>query len=451
MTLYIKIRNFIESKIFTAILMLLAALAVIFEQEEYGIIVMINLGGLILLFSENITNAYFPGFLGITFVIKIYMDDYASFPHWWFAIVPFTLPAIIAHFIIYRRKITVGKSFLGVLAVAIAITAGGLFSITPQEYFALATIYYTIGLGVGMLGAYLLVRSHTVENNRYDILERYADMLWLVGLFATFMVLEHYARNLETTLLIGKLADIQWSNNISTTLMIAMPFALYKAKKNIGFLALFVANYLAIILTGSRGGWVMGSIEFFICLVVAVFFMGMSRYKRILLGIFGIITIVAGMFAFIMFLDYITTWTNGEFVSHGETRIKIIARSFEDLMTSPIFGKGLGYTGNYDLYKGPPATISWYHMFIPQIAGSLGFVGILCYAKQVGDRFKMIFTKPDAYVWTLGLSYVGLLLMSQVNPGEFCPLPYALVIMTNFVMMERYNEKRGIGYEKNRT
>ena len=444
MTLYIKIQKFLESKIFTAILMLFAALAVIFEQEEYGFIALLNVGGLMLLFSENTVNAYFPGFLGITFLIKCYSGDYSSFPHWWFAVVPFTLPAIIAHLIIYRRKITFGKSFQSILAVAIAVTAGGLFSITPQEYFALATIYYTIGLGFGMLGAYLFVRAHLVENDRYNVFERYVDMLWLVGLFATFMVFEHYARNLETTLLAGQLADIQWSNNVSTTLMMTMPFTLYRVKKNIGFFALFFVNYLAIILTGSRGGWVMGSAELVICLAVAVFFMGMERNERRLLGVFSIITVLIGIFAFIIFLDYMTIWTNGNFVTHGEERIKLIARSFEDLMTSPVFGKGLGYTGNYDLYEGPPATISWYHMFIPQIAGSMGFVGILCYAKQLGDRFKMIFTKPDAYVWTLGLSYLGMLLMSQVNPGEFCPLPYALVTMTNFVMIEKYNEKRGL-------
>ena len=430
--------------------MLFAALIVVIKQEEYGLIAMLNLGALALLFSENITNAYFPGFLGVTFLIKCYTEDYANFPHWWFAVLPFTLPAIVAYLIVYRRKITVGKSFKGVLAVAVAVTAGGLFSISLQDYFSPATLYYTIGLGFGMLGAYLFVRAHTVENDRYNIFERYADMMWLVGIFAVFMVFEHYARNLETTLLAGQLANIQWSNNISTTLMMTMPFALYRAKKNIGFLAIFFLNYVAIILTGSRGGWVMGSIELVICLAVAFFFMDMERNRRIALGVLGVITMIVGVFGVVWFIDYITKWSGGEFVTHDEARIRLIARSFEDLMTSPVFGKGLGYKGNYDLYKAPPASIGWYHMFIPQIAGSMGFVGILCYAKQVRDRFKMIFSKPDAYVWALGLSYIGMFLMSQVNPGEFCPLPYALVTMTNFVMMERYNEKRGISYEKDR-
>ena len=451
MNLYIKLRNFFESKIFTAITFMLAAVFVVLEKENYGLIVMLNWGALMLLFCENITYAYFPGFLGVTFLIKCYTDDYASFPHWWMALVPFTVPAVIAYLIIYRKKITIGKSFFGVLAVALAVTLGGLFSITPEEYFDAETLYYTIGLGFGMVGAYIFVRSHTFENDRQDIFERYANMLVLVSLFAVFMVFEYYLKNLDTTLLAGNLADIQWSNNISTTLMMTMPFTLYKVKKNLAFLPVFFLNYVAIILAASRGGWVMGTIELVICIIVAAFFMGFEWHKRIIIGVLGIAFFISGLILFFILSDEIVTAVKGAFISRDEARTKLIARSFEDFMTSPLFGKGLGYRGNYDVFKGNPITISWYHMLIPQVVGSMGLLGIFCYTRQISDRFKMIFTKPDSFVWALGLSYIGILLMTQVNPGEFCPLPYAFVTMTNFVMMERYNEKRGIGYEKNRT
>ena len=83
----------------------------------------------------------------------------------------------------------------------------------------------------------------------------------------------------------------------------------------------------------------------------------------------------------------------------------------------------------------------WYHMMIPQIVGSLGLVGMFCYGKQIVERFAMIFKKRDIYVWVLGLSYIGMFLMSQVNPGEFCPLPYELLVVINFIMVEKYQEK----------
>ena len=34
------------------------------------------------------------------------------------------------------------------------------------------------------------------------------------------------------------------------------------------------------------------------------------------------------------------------------------------------------------------------------------------------------------------MSYIGLLLMSQLNPGEFCPMPYELLVVCLFVFLE---------------
>ena len=197
-------------------------------------------------------------------------------------------------------------------------------------------------------------------------------------------------------------------------------------------------------MAGSRGGWVLGTVELVICLAAAIILMEFERHKRIVLGIIGLGFVACGIVAIFALSDRIVTVKVGEFISHDEARIKLIARAFEDFMSNPVFGRGLGYTGNYDVFKGRPATICWYHMLIPQVVGSMGLVGIFCYSKQIGDRFKMILTKPDAYTWTLGLSYIGLLLMTQVNPGEFCPMPYAFVTMTTFVMLEKYNERRGL-------
>ena len=75
-------------------------------------------------------------------------------------------------------------------------------------------------------------------------------------------------------------------------------------------------------------------------------------------------------------------------------------------------------------------------MMIPQIFGSMGVVGVLGYGYQLVTRFILVLRKRSAVAITLGLSYFGLFLMSQVNPGEFCPLPYALVATLIFVIVE---------------
>jgi hypothetical protein len=76
-------------------------------------------------------------------------------------------------------------------------------------------------------------------------------------------------------------------------------------------------------------------------------------------------------------------------------------------------------------------------MMIPQIIGSMGLIGVCAYSYQFIIRIRLIFNKKDAWSAVLGLSYLGVLLMSQVNPGEFCPLPFGLLTVLLFVFQER--------------
>ena len=75
-------------------------------------------------------------------------------------------------------------------------------------------------------------------------------------------------------------------------------------------------------------------------------------------------------------------------------------------------------------------------MMIPQIIGSLGIVGVLGFGYQIYGRVRMILSRFSPFVLCLALSYVGVFLMSQVNPGELCPLPYELLVVFFFVLME---------------
>ena len=77
-----------------------------------------------------------------------------------------------------------------------------------------------------------------------------------------------------------------------------------------------------------------------------------------------------------------------------------------------------------------------------QIVGSMGLLCIVSYGYQFISRFWIIIKKRSAFVITLGLSYSGLFLMSQVNPGEFCPVPYALVAVLIFVLAESCEDSR---------
>ncbi len=437
MRIYLKLQNFFESRWFILLSVLLGAVFVVFEKEAYGAIVMLNIGAVALLFCENIISAFTPALVASAFVIKCYDSSSLFLPLWWTALFP--VAAIVAYLIIFRKKISIGKSFPGLVAVAIAVTVGGIFTISPAEYFSPSAIYYVVMLGFGMVAAYLLIRSHIKESERYDVFERYVLIMTAVGMFASFVVFEFYLSNLEETLLAGELANIQWSNNISTIIMFTMPFVLWYARKCFAFFPLLLVSYGALLLSGSRGAWVMGTVELLICTVVYCILSKRGKVRAV------VISLLCAAFAVAIgvIVWKFTEFDNRDiaFLPHNDVRIRLIARSFEDFSHNPIFGKGIGNTANSDLYNGKKGTMVWYHMMIPQIVGGLGLVGMFCYGKQIVERLAMIFKKKDAYVWIVGLSYIGMFLMSQVNPGEFCPLPYELMVVVSFIMIEKYQEK----------
>ncbi len=431
MNFFDRARNFLEGKIFTSLVLLAAALFVVFEVEAYGAIALLYVSGVMFIFLDNLIVPLFPILLASTFVIKCYDSASLFMPLWYLGIFP--VGALVYYLIKNRGKFTVGKSFYGILAVAIAVTLGGLFEIRKEEYFGGASLYYVLGLGFGMLLLYLVFRAQAKENDRYSIYEKYTDILCVVGLFASFVVVEHYLKNFSGTLL-----SFQWSNNIATILMFLMPIPLYKMQKNKAYVLLFLLNYAAILLSNSRGGWLMGTVEFVICVFVYVTVSKNKTLKRVFYSVSGVALAAALIYgAYEIFLS-----DGFNFIVHSEARTKLIARSFEDFAKNPLFGVGIGNTDNSDLYHGKVGTMCWYHMMIPQIVGSLGAVGIYCYGKQIVERFGMAFKNATPYSLVLGLSYLGMLLMSQVNPGEFCPLPYELLVVLNFIMIEKYNEKK---------
>ena len=140
--------------------------------------------------------------------------------------------------------------------------------------------------------------------------------------------------------------------------------------------------------------------------------------------------------------------------SSTQARSKLLNRAYNDFITSPILGKGLGYKGNVDVYNPVKGALPWYHMMIPQVFASLGLVGVVAYVYQFFTRARALIQKLSPVAVILALSYFGVLIMSQVNPGEFCPIPYELLAVMIFAVMENMpgtSVKFGLGKIKKKT
>lgn len=414
---------------------LAAALITYFKIEVIGVLIFVGLLTVLLLLCDDIMVTTLPFLLLCMFVLKCYdsFDTFIVFAG--YALIPIT--ALVLHVVLTENKFSIGKSFWGIVAVAVSVTLGGLFSISSAEYFSGTSLFYVTGLGIGMLGAYLLMKREFIPSQRYSITERLFALFYIAGCFGVFMLAQHYIAEFATIREEG--LEIQWSNNLSTMMMFFMPAPFYYAiTKNRLHFFVGVLFYLAIVASGSRGALLMGGVEFVLCLLYVA---TRDKYLRIL----SILTILAGLYAVFTHVDTLIQFfevKEGEgIISDDESRARLLRFSIKDFLDNPVFGQGIGYTGNSDTYNPKKGAANWYHMMIPQIIGSLGSVGILAYGYQFYTRARLIFKKPTVQMMTLGLSYAGILLMSQVNPGEFCPIPYELLTVLLFIFLELPREE----------
>ncbi|MBQ4382080.1 MAG: hypothetical protein II794_05005, partial [Oscillospiraceae bacterium] len=59
------------------------------------------------------------------------------------------------------------------------------------------------------------------------------------------------------------------------------------------------------------------------------------------------------------------------------------------------------------------------------------------YGRLISDRVALLWRgRKDPFVAMLAMSYLGMLMVSMTNPGEFCPFPNAAMMVMLFAMTE---------------
>ena len=439
----ITINNFFNrlflNRYFFLFLFCLATGFVVTENEVLGAIVFIGIICLALLFCEDILATTLPFLLLCVFVTDCYNSFDIFIQYVWIA-VPAVL-SILFHFIVYRRKIQIGSSFWGLVAVSIALLCGGIGMISAKDYFRVGTLYYTIFLGIGMVVAYLLLKSQMCVKRPYDVSKKFLTLLYIMGIFACLVVFLFLSEHVPYLQKYHKVPFWQPSNNISTILMIALPCPFFFAsKKPIHLLAAFLMLG-CIICTGSRSGCLLGAVEFLICLIISCLWDKPRRfyYVCILVGMLGVgVTFGEKIVEFSTQID----WEN--LINSGEARFQLLERAKNLFFKNPIFGHGLGYTGNTDIYNPVEGAMEWYHMMIPQVVAGMGIVGTIAYLFQFFLQARCVWLplrknaeiEKKGLILTLASCYLGVLMMSQINPGLFCPLPYTLIATLIFALID---------------
>lgn len=425
------LRTFLNSYFFYVFEFLMAVFFIYFRIEVYGVLIFVALISFILLVCDDVVPTTLPFLLLCTFATNCYnsFDTFIVYAIY----APVIFACVAFHFVVYKKTYSIGYSFKGVFAVSLALIIGGFGGYSLMEYAKGS--YYVLGLGAGMMVAYTLMKSEFSVKRNYDIKERFSVVMILMALLCiTVMVFGKYYFKIYGLYYLGVRRQEFSSNNLATLLMFAMPFPLYLAKK-CSVWAIFTPIILGgIFYSTSRGGILFGCIEFIACVVYWVLQRDKNVRSIIVLGSV-VIAIVVGISCWDLIFNRLHDLLDIATVKQ-DTRYTMFFEAIENFKKRPLLGTGILDDSIAYGKNNAKGTMTWYHMMIPQIIGSMGLVGVVAYAYQIWGRVKLIFTKKNAWSLCLGISYLGILLMSQVNPGEFCPIPFELLTVLLFIFQE---------------
>jgi len=355
-------------------------------------------------------------------------------------VLPFLVPSFIIHLIVYPPKFIRGRLFYTTLFVAIAITFGGALSPYYFNNFSGASLYYFFLLGFFMVILYQFQVNYTP--NKKDLHLYFAKTMVGVGLMGILMVFSFYYLNWDWIQSQGPDSYFQWSNNLSNNLLISMPFAFYlsyKSKFGLPYFLFGSLQFIALVLTFSRGGMIFGSLSF-VMLVSLTFFLKPKRILSdgvlILLLSFGIYLFSERYFVgmYEVYSSILSTIT----VSEEESRYKMFEMAIRNFKNYPLFGTGLGFS-TAEHYDPQPMGMYWYHSTLSQVIGSFGILGILAYGYQSLVRLFTLIEKIHPFNFYVLMVFIGFGGYSLVNVGYFIPLPMVAFLTQMMIVVKVQN------------
>ncbi len=429
-----KLREFFASELFVLLSLLFAYACAVLDITAFGIAVLLSVLSVLFVLCDDFLPALLPLLLchALTFLCPE--------AKWLFV---FAVPggaALCYRFVKNLKNIQNPYSLPGLVGVTVAVTLGGLYTIRPAEYVSFQSLICVLGLGIGCLCAYLMIKGTLPVRRSYSAASRVALSMYLIGVFVAFLILQLFIK--DPTLLEGDknvgllLSPIAlWRNSAATVAVMSLPFIFYYAATGTPWhLLSAVLVYGATVLSGSRGALVCGALVFLLCTVYLIYYR--RNMLKPVLAAAGVLCV--GVFVFRhAVLDFLTHFLRFNFditTLLGEVRVQYFLRSFGDFLANPLFGRGFGYLGNDDVYA---QGVNWYHSLLPQLIGGLGLLGIAAYGYQFYLRVRLLRAAPRTpFTLAIAVSYIGVLIYSQIDPGIFSPYPFALLTVFFFALLE---------------
>ncbi|MBE6759703.1 MAG: O-antigen ligase family protein [Ruminococcaceae bacterium] len=429
----------ISGEWFIPSLLLVTALSMCTGLNLAGALAMGAVTVWLLLFSDDTLAALCPVMFAVMGLTSYYSNYYALLDYVW--LLSPIVPALAVHIIAYRGERFTGGRFLpSLIAVSLSLVLGGIGTISPAEYFSGISFYYIIGLGAGLVLLYMLVSSRLSRRRSYDIVERFAELLYAMAILAALLIALFYLKNWHTLMQNFKTPFIAYRNFCTTIMLFGMPMCCLFIRRNSFHLFGMAFIYAFMLIGGSRSAMFFGTLELMLCLgYIYVSHPEKRREYRIIAMISALPVMLVGLYLLDKFFLGETGRFSKHFIRPDEARPGFYRQGLQDFLSRPILGYGIANMKNAGIYKGINGSIIFYHNAVLQVMGSLGLVGCAAYLWQMCSRVRLLWKKRHRDAFVMVIPYIGILLMSMTNPGLFCPMPTAALLVVMFAVVEYEN------------
>lgn len=349
--------------------------------------------------------------------------------------------AIIIHFVRFPiKKAFIGKLFLPLVAVSLALFAGGIFSTHLNSYHK--GLVYILAVGVAMLAEYFVLGQYLSPDKNFDLKKYFSICIITVACLSCAQLIFANALSLIND---GKIlnGNFSWANTIHIGYMtlFAIPLCFYlmaNAKKILFPLILVVFFVGCAILTVSDG--TIGILA--ICLLPIVIYSyfkikpeNRTLYSVFFLCLFSIFAISLIILCSVLKSDFLNYLTIHFLNDTGRTRI--YKKALDAFTNFPVFGVGLGYPVG-------GSCGGYFHSTIFQVMGTMGIVGILVYVWYFAARIKIFTEKQSFFNFYAFISFLLFEVYSFIDNGEFT---FLMIYTTAFVLITELNNKKSKGLE----
>ena len=248
------------------LLVMLAALAT--GQPVLGVIVLGLLASWFLAFCPDLIAAITP--FGMIFLLSTSeYENLGRFLPCVFLLIPL-MTSLVLHLTTWPVELRLGTSARGLILVSAATILGGCGVISWEQYTNPLSLYYMLGLGVCMLGVYVLFRSQLREHRTYNLQVRFAQIFCALGWGMVLVVAVTYAKNWQEFIESGSALYLSYRNFAATILLTTLPMPFYLAGLKKYHLLSAPVFMVALLLTGSRTALVFGAVLLVLCCVYLV-------------------------------------------------------------------------------------------------------------------------------------------------------------------------------------